>query len=54
MSKKNKHFKINLHPNGKFQQDVDYLIAGPDMETNRVASADMTQKIHKAYTYIFI
>ena len=33
--------------NDKIKQEIDYFIAGPDIEANRVASAETTLKICK-------
>ena len=52
-SKPNNSFKNNLHTNNKTKQEIDYFIAGPGTEANRVASAEITQKMHDDVSDIF-
>ena len=37
--KTNKYLKTHLHHNDKIKQEIDYFIAGLDMEVHRVANA---------------
>ena len=53
MSKINRHFKSNLLHNNKTKHEIDYFIAGLDMERNRVASAETTETIHSEYSDVF-
>ena len=36
-----------------FFKEIEYFIAGLDMESNRVASTETTQKIHNEYSNLF-
>ena len=46
-------FKNNPQTNNKINQEMDYFVAVPGMEAQRVASAEITQKIHDEYSNVF-
>ena len=48
-SKLNKDFKINLYLNHKINVEIDYFIAGPEMETDRLESAETAQIMQNNY-----
>ena len=45
--------KSKLCPDNRTKQEIDYFIAGLDMETSRAESAETTQKIHNEYSNVF-
>ena len=38
--------KNNLETNNKTKQEIDYFIAGPGIEANRIAGAETRSKMH--------
>ena len=49
----NNIFKNNVHTNDKIKQEIDYFIAGPGKEADRMANAETTLKIHDKYSDVF-
>ena len=53
IKKQDKNWKNNPHPYNKSRQEIDYFIAGPDIEVNRVESVETTQKMRNEYSNRF-
>ena len=48
-SKIKKDFKINLHHNHKINMEIDYFVAGLEMEANEAIGAKKTKILHNDY-----
>ena len=51
--KTNKNSKINLQSSNKIHQEVEYFIAGPDMEADTMASAKIMQGLSSINNNVF-
>ena len=49
-----KHNKDSLCTNKEVNLEADYLVAGPNMDTDRPTSAEETIKIYNEFSNVFI